>query len=198
MYHNVIHIKLYNNQNDRDITFDYNFYISKYQQDKFSPIQYGELLKKFEEIGFNSKYLKFNDIYEDDTIVYCTYNWQPNFNIFFSAYKKLMQMKNFDISFGYGVIINGKYLSNNMNGYAEVKFGINEQKGWKEEVIKGKNHYKYLEFYQLVDKDGVAVHAEVTNAEQNFEQHFFENYDVKVAMRKYKLGRLKKLSFLDD
>lgn len=196
MYHDTIHINFRYNQNDRDITFDYNFYISKHQQDKFSPIAYGELLKKFEDIGFNTKYITFKDIDDDNTLVYCTYNWQPNFNIFFSAYKKLMIMKEFDISFGYGVIINGKYSPNNMNNFAEIRFTTIEHKGWKEEVIKGKNHYKYLEFYQLVDKEGIVIHAEMTNSEMNFEQHFFENYKVQVAMRKYKLNRLK-LQFSD-
>jgi len=190
MYHDTIHINFRYNQNDRDIAFDYNFMISKNSQDKFSPIKYGELLQKFDEIGFNLKYLKFYDIYDNDTIVYCTYNYQPNFNIFFPAYRKLMQNKNFNIAFEYGVIIGGKFYPNNMNTYAGVWFSVAND-GYKEDVIRGKSHYKATENYQLIDKDGKIIHTETTSYVNDFEQHFFENYDVKVAMRKYKLNRLK-------
>ena len=201
MYHDVIHINFRYNQNNRDIAFDYSFLISKNIQVKFSPIAYGELLQKFEEIGFNLKYLKFYDIYDNDTIVYCTYNYQINFNIFFSAYKKLMQNKNFNISFEYGIIIGGKFYPNNMNYFASIHF-ISENKWGRakslldlgadtESIIQGKKHYKVGEFYQLVDKEGNIIHKELASVENNFEQHFFENYDVKVAMRKYKLNRLK-------
>lgn len=194
MYHDIIYINFYFNQNDRDVAFDYSFMISKYPQDKFSSIAYGELLNKFKQIGFNIKYISFKDIDDDNTLVYCTYNWQPNFLNFFLAYKKFMQMKDFEISFGYGVIIDGNYIPNSMDGCALIRFNTLKDNGWKEEVIKGKNHYKYLEFYQLVNDDGVIVHSESTNPYINFEQHFFENYDVKVAMRKYKLKRLKNLT----
>jgi hypothetical protein len=200
MYHDVIHInfKYWGNE----LNFEYSFLISKTIQDKFAPIAYGELLQKFEEIGFKLKYLKFYDIYDNDTIVYCTYNYQPNFNIFFSAYKKLIQNKNFNISFEYGIIIGGKFYPNNMNYFAGAHF-INADNSWGrakhlleigidiETIIKNKKHLKINEFYQLVDKEGNIIHKELTSAENNFEQHFFENYDVKVAMRKYKLNRLK-------
>lgn len=197
MYHDTIHI---NFKYRGDISFDYNFLISKNLQDKFAPIKYGELLQKFEEIEFDIKYLKFNDIYDDETIVYCTYNYQPNFNIFFLAYKKLIKNKNFDICFEYGVILNGIFYPNNMNFFSGILF-IDKQKKLGdfcfEEVIKGKSHQKTHELYQLIDKDGKIIHRENASFENNFEQHFFENYDVKVAMRKYKLNRLK-LKFDED
>jgi hypothetical protein len=200
MYHDTIHINFKYNQIN-DIAFDYSFLISKHNQDKFSPIVYGELLQKFEEIGFNLKYLKFYDIYDNDTMVYCTYNYQPNFNVFFSAYRKLMQNKNFNISFEYGIIIGGKFYPNNMNYFASIHF-ISENKWGRakslldlgtdtESIIQGKKHYKVGEFYQLVDKEGNIIHKELASVENDFEQHFFENYNVKVAMRKYKLNRLK-------
>ena len=198
MYHDTIHI---NFKYWGDLNFDYSFLISKHNQDKFAPISYGELLQKFEDIGFNLKYLKFYDIYDKDTTVYCTYNYQTNFNIFFSAYKKLMQNKNFNVSFEYGIIIGGKFYPNNMNYFASIHFIAENKRGRAkslidlgadiEIIIQDKKHYKIAEFYQLVDKEGTIIHKELTSVEKNFEQHFFENYDVKVAMRKYKLNRLK-------
>ncbi len=192
MYHDTISITLKNFSDG--ITFKYVFLISKYQNHNFSPITYGNLLDDFKKIGFNTNYIKFKDIDDDNTIIYCTYNWQSNFNIFFIAYKKLLQTQNFDILISYGVIINGKYIPNNMNGCAEIIFKTKSDNGYKEEVIKGKTHYKELEFYQLIESTGLVIHSEVTTFEKNFEQTFFEKYEVKLAMRKYKLGRLKKLS----
>ena len=58
MYHDTIHI-CFKNSDFKDISFEYNFFISKELKDKFSTINYGELLQKFDEIGFNLKYLKF-------------------------------------------------------------------------------------------------------------------------------------------
>lgn len=193
MYHDTIHINFKYTQIS-DIAFDYSFLISKHSQDKFSPIAYGELLQKFEDIGFNLKYLKFYDIYDKETIVYCTYNYQPNFNVFFSAYKKLMQNKNFNITFEYGIIIGGKFYPNNMNYFAGIWFVPEKKKLGDlhfEEIIKEKTYRKYMELYQIVDKEGFVIHVELAKPENDFEQHFFENYDVKVAMRKYKLNRLK-------
>ena len=199
MYHDTIHI-CFKNSDFKDISFEYNFFISKELKDKFSPINYGELLQKFDEIGFNLKYLKFYDLTDKDT-VYCTYNWQPNFNIFFSAYKKILQNKDFNIFFEYGVIIDGKFYPNNMNYFAGIWFF--EEKhvklgGFSEIIIKGKRHQKTLELYQIVDKNGNLIAEENTNAEKDFEQHFFERYEVKVALRKYKLRILKLNSELSE
>lgn len=209
MYHDTIHIN-FQYQKWQDINFDYSFLISKIKQNKFSPITYGELLQKFEEIGFNLKYLKFYDIDDLSTIVYCTYNYQPNFEIFFSAYKKLIQNKNFSITFEYGIIINGLFYPNNMNYFAGIWFVPAKRKSFPEyglgpaatkkkkmedlhfeEIIKEKIYLKSMELYQIVDKQGKIIHVELAKSENDFEQHFFENYDVKVAMRKYKLNRLK-------
>jgi len=199
MYHDTIHINLKNQVTSNDIAFDYSFLISKTLSNKFSSIAYGELLQKFTDIGFNLKYLKFNDIYEDDTIVYCTYNYQPNFDIFFSAYKKNIQYKKFNITFEYGVMINGKFCANNMNFFAGIWFIESNIPGnYLEEVIKGKTHEKKMEFYQITDKEGTAIAAQNISDEFNFEQHFFERYEVKVAIRKYKLDRLKFQSELED
>lgn len=188
MYHDIIHIN-FNYHNWRDITFDYSFLISKYSKDKFSSINYGELLQKFEEIEFNIKYLKFNDIdLEND--VYCSYNYQSNFNVFFSAYKKIIQNKDFDINFEYGNIVNGIFIPNNMNFFAGVYFAFNKNDNF-EFVIGRKKYLKTKEIYQLIDIEGNTIHKEITDIERYFEQHFFENYEVKVALRKYKLSRLK-------
>lgn len=193
MYHNTIHICFKNCISPKDILFEYNFFISKELKDKFSPINYGELLQKFNEIGFNLKYLKFYNLDEKET-VYCTYNWQPNFNIFFSAYKKILQNKDFNIFFEYGVIINGKFYPNNMNYFAGIWFFDEKYVklgGFNEIIIKGKRHQKTFELYQIVDKNGKLIATEGTNSDKDFEQHFFEKYEVKVALRKYKLSRLK-------
>ena len=97
MYHDTIHIN-FKYYSWKDVSFDYSFLISKIDVDKLSPIQnctfslikYGDLLQKFDEIGFDLKYLKFHD-FSEDNIVYCSYNYQPHFNIFFSAYKKIIK-----------------------------------------------------------------------------------------------------------
>ena len=194
MYHNTIHI-CFKNSDNKDISFQYNFYICKELEDKFAPINYGELLQKFNEIGFELKYLKFYDLTDEDT-VYCTYNWQPNFNIFFSAYKKILQNKDFNIIFEYGNIISGNFYQNNMNYFSGVWFF--EEKRVKlgnfgETIIKGKRHQKTIEVYRIVGKNGNLIAEETTTADKDFEQHFFEKYEVKVALRKYKLDILKRL-----
>ena len=193
MYHDVIHIKLYNWRRN-DIDFNYSFLISKNNQDKFSSISYGILLEKFDEIGFNLKYLKFNDL-DLNSDVYCTYNYQPNFNIFFTAYKKFIFQKDFNFSYEYGNIINGIFIQNNMTTFASASFielfnTRPELRIFKEDIIKNKTFFKTIERYQIIDKDGTPIATEITDADSNFEQHFFERYDVKVALRKYKLSRL--------
>ena len=194
MYHDTVHIKF--KSTNYGLLFEYSFLISKNLYDKFSPIKYGELLKKFEEIGFNLKYLKFYDIDDDDTIVYCTYNYQPNFNVFFIAYNKLLKTKKFNIDFEYGVMLNGKFVPNNMNHFASIHFIDSDfiPGAFFEEVIAGRFHKKVSEFYQVINKEGEIIAAETTNADTNFEQHFFEKYEVKVALRKYKLNRIKLFS----
>lgn len=192
MYHDTIKIN-FNNYSD-SIAFDYNFLISKSEKEKFSPVKYADLLSKFEDIGFNTKYLRFNDVDEDDN-VFCTYNYQPNYQIFFSAYKKILENKDFHITFEYGVIINGKFYPNNMNFFAGIWFSKNALLGDNTDIIiKGKLHKKSMELYQIVDKDGNVIASEIADEKNNFEQHFFEKYDVKVALRKYKLSRLNKLN----
>jgi hypothetical protein len=201
MYHDTIHIR-FKYYNHKDINFDYSFFISKYENNSnyktnnlFSPIKYGELLHKFYSIGFNLKYLRFNDISEDDT-VYCSYNYQPNFNKFFLLYSKLIEQKNFEISLEYGNIIHGNFIPNNMNFFAGVHFIPHKkevQTEFSESVVGGKLHKKYTELYQIIDKNGLVIANEVTSGILNFEQHFFEKHEVKVALRKYKLSRLDSL-----
>lgn len=192
MYHDTIHI---NFKHYGAIGFDYSFLISKNEKDKFAPILYGDLMQKFDEIGFDLKYLKFNDISDQNTIVYCTYNYQPNFNIFFTAYKKLIIETNFNLTFEYGNIISGKFYPNNMNYFAGVFFVAAEKvqmnQLFREVVIRGKSHHKSMELYQIIDKTGNAIFTEVARPDNDFEQHFFENYGVKVALRKFKLNQLK-------
>jgi hypothetical protein len=195
MYHNVIRIN-FKYYKENDIDFDYSFLISKTNQDKFSSINYGMLLDKFNEIGFNLKYLKFNDL---DLIsdIYCSYNYQENFKIFFSAYNKFIYKKSFNLHVEYGNIIDGIFYQNNMTTFASVSFiDISNAKitilGGSEllNIIKDKIFYKTREKYQIIDKDGIIIATEITDSDSNFEQHFFEKYEVKVALRKYKLSRL--------
>jgi len=198
MYHDTIHIKFRYNKSD-DVDFDYSFLISKTNQDKFSLINYGILLEKFNEIGFNLKYLKFNDL-ELSSNIYCTYNYQSNFNIFFTAYKKFIHKKSFNFSYEYGNIVNGVFIQNNMTTFSSVSYidiynakfeiFVGDSKLPDIDIIKDKTFFKTIERYQIIDKNGVSIANEITDADSNFEQHFFERYDVKVALRKYKLNRL--------
>ena len=196
MYHDTIKINFKNTyiQSKFDIEYNYNFLISKNPKDKFSPINYEELLNKFDQIGFDLKYIKFYDISEDD-MVYCTYNYLPNFELFFTAYKKILHPKYFDVSFEYGVIIDGVFKANNMNYFAGIYFcsGLLPEFDYYETIIKGKYHQKIKVFYQIVDSKGKTIASEVTDISKDFEQHFFDMYEVKVALRKYKLSRLKNL-----
>ena len=202
MYHDTIHIK-FKYYKLGDVDFDYSFLISKNNQSKFSAINYGILLEKFNEIGFNLKYLKFNDL-ELSEDIYCTYNYQSNFEIFFLAYKKFIHTKNFSLNIEYGNIVNGVFIRNNMTTFASVYFaggnvsdiknGIGNIKYQDNancvDLIKDKIFYRAVERYQIIDKDGNTIESESTDSDSNFEQHFFEKYEVKVALRKYKLSKL--------
>ena len=202
MYHDTIHINFKSLNLQKTINFDYSFMISKNQYDKFSPIKYGDLLRKFTDIGFDTKYLKFNDIQDDDTIVYCTYNYQSNFEIFFLAYNKILKNNIFYLTFEYGNIIchpgevSGVFYRNNMNFFAGISFLPNDTKKnlpYEIVVINGMKHSKGMETYQIIDKDIKTIACETTDASKDFEQHFFEKYEVKVYLRKYKLSRLQNL-----
>lgn len=193
MYHDTIHIHFKSLWDSREVDFEYSFFISKDIKTGFTPISYSILSQQFDEIGFDLKYLKFYDI-DDDAIVYCSYNYQPKFEIFFSAYRKLIQYRHFHITFEYGNIIFGKFYPNNMNYFAGVSFisnPIDRTNLYQEEIIKGKTHFKSKELYQLVDKNGEIVAIDIADPHNDFEQHFFERHEVKVALRKYKLSRLK-------
>lgn len=192
MYHDTIHIHFKSRWEPQTVDFDYSFLISKVKQEKFSLITYSDLLQKFDDIGFDLKYLKFYDL-DDNAIIYCSYNYQPNFEIFFSAYKKIIQYRAFHLTFEYGNILFGKFYPNNMNYFAGIFF-IDDPIGkhlYKEIVIKGKNHYKTKELYQLIDKDSNVIAIEIADEVNDFKQNFFDKYEVKVALRKYKLSRLK-------
>jgi hypothetical protein len=189
MYHDVIKIEF---TYYGEISFTYIFLISKKKyNDNFGHIAYGELMQKFEQIGFDLKYLKFNDISDTDSIVYCSYNYQENFNIFFKAYKKIITETKFNITFEYGNIVNGVFIQNNMNYFAGVVF--TQQKGANEEIIKGKSLFKQIEYYQIADKNGHTIDNGFITADDNFETDFFQRYNVKVALRKFKLERLKNI-----
>ena len=58
-------------------------------------------------------------------------------------------------------------------------------------IYEAKLHQKIAEVYQIIDKNGDIIMKEVSTCEKDFEQHFFDNYLVKVALRKYKLSKLK-------
>ena len=203
MYHDTIRIKFSNYQKssiNSSINYEYEFMISKIKYgDKFSPIKYGDLLQKFKNIGFDTKYLKFYDIEDNDTIVYCTYNYQSNFEIFFLAYNKIFKNIQFNIIFEYGNIIahypnddNGTFYRNNMNYFAGISFTPTNLP-FGEIIIDGMKHIKNKETYQIIDKDRKTIACETTDISKNFEQHFFEKYEVKVYLRKYKLSRLQNL-----
>ena len=165
MYHDTIGIN-FKSTIENNVHFDYIFLISKNIKDKFSPIIYSELLQKFSEVGFNTKYLKFNDI-EEDKIVYCTYNYM-NFNLFFSAYNRILKQSKFNIKFEYGNIYNGIFHPNNMNFFAGVYFveqpTIFILGDYSEIVIDGRKHLRFMETYQIRDKDGDIIAEETTNA----------------------------------
>lgn len=200
MYHDTIHIKFRYWRLD-DIEFDYSFLISKTSQKQFSPINYGSLLDKFNEIGFNIKYLKFNDL-DLNSDIYCTYNYQPNFNVFFSAYKKLIHKKDFNITYEYGNIINGVFVQNNMTTFSSVSFVSNVIDSYKKnkiyqdllfkeiDIIRDKTFFRTIERYQIIDKDGNTIASEITDSDSNFQQNFFDKYKVVVALRKYKLNKI--------
>lgn len=190
MYHDTIHINF--SSFGSDLNFNYSFLISKDNNDKFSPIRYGDILDKFENIGFNTKYIKFNDLDLDD-IVYCTYNYQPKFEIFFKAYDKLLMYKKFNIKFEYGNIINNIFHINNMNYCASIYFSNNEKELYREDVLKSRIYVKKYETFCIIDKKGDRVSEVTVTSDDNFEQDFFQRHEVKVALRKYKLGRLKGL-----
>jgi hypothetical protein len=215
MYHDTIHIKFKYWKAD-DVDFDYSFLISRNKeiydnkklayQNKFSPTNYGALLEKFNDIGFNLKYLKFNDL-DLNSDIFCTYNYQQNFDIFFTAYKKLIHKKSFSLDIQYGNIVNGIFVQNNMTTFCSVSFiDIVKTKlsifgdDFKNptDIIKDKTFFKTREVYQIIDKDGKSIANEITDSDSNFEQHFFEKYEVKVALRKYKLTKLNKLMQFEE
>ena len=192
MYHDTIHINFTSLLNNKGVTFNYSFLISKNKENMFSPIKYNSLLEMFKNIGFDLKYIKFYDI-DYDTIVYCTYNYQPNFEIFFKAYTKTLSDKCFGITFEYGNIISGKFYPNNINFFSGISFYpvINHFIGDDSEtIIKYHYHKKILENYQIVDKTGNTIASEMATDINNFKQNFFDKYEVKVYIRKYKLKKL--------
>lgn len=204
MYHDTIHIK-FKYWKEGDVDFDYSFLISKIDKmefnfvpNHFSSTNYGMLLEKFNDIGFNLKYLKFNDL-DLNSDIYCTYNYQKNFDIFFTAYKKLIHKKTFSLHIEYGNIINGIFVQNNMTTFSSVSFVdivktklsiFGDDFKMPTDIIKDKTFFKTVERYQIIDKDGNPIASEITDSDSNFEQHFFERYEVKVALRKYKLTKL--------
>jgi hypothetical protein len=196
MYHDTIKINITNTHLFDDVSFNYDFLISKRKSNNFSPITYNDLLNKFKDIGFNTEYVKFNDI-EGTEIVYCSYNYQPNFLIFFKAYKKILKDKSFNLNIESGNIINGKFYRNNMNYQCGLYFKdyiYSQNYTFKfYDIIKDKIFVKVSEFYQIVDKNGNIISVDKVTEKNNFESNFFERYEVKLAQRKYKLNRLKKL-----
>lgn len=199
MYHDTIHIN-FKSINTARIFFDYSFMISKNIKDKFSPIKYIELLHKFENIGFDIKYIKFNDIKEDD-IIYCSYNYQSNFDIFFIVYKKVLENVHFNLTFEYGNIVSGKFILNNMNSISGVLFvdthsNLYEKTKYEynEEVIKNKIFKRIYEYYQVIDKCGKDISNYTWKCTNDSKDDFFQRFNVKVALRKFKLDRLNKFN----
>lgn len=192
MYHDTIHINFKSLYNSKDVDFDYSFLISRNEENLFNPIKYSTLLNMFKNIGFDVKYIKFYDINDEDT-VYCTYNYQPKFEIFFKAYNKTLSDRNFGLTFEYGNIINGKFYPNNINFFAGIAFYPvkNPIIGDDTEVII-KNHYhkKLSEFYQIVQKNGATVANDFVSDVNEFKTDFFEKQNVRQFLREHKLKKL--------
>lgn len=192
MYHDTIHINFKSIYNSTDFDFDYSFLISKNEENMFGPIKYSSLLQMFNDIGFDLKYIKFYDI-EDDITVYCTYNYQPKFEVFFKAYPKILAVKNFGLTFEYGNIIDGKFYPNNINFFAGVAFVpvINTIIGDDSETItKYHRHKKISELYQIVDKIGNTIAIEFVSDSTDFKQDFFNKQEVRQYLREHKLKKL--------
>jgi hypothetical protein len=213
MYHNTIIITLAYND-PKSINFNYSFVIYKNEQsiedgsidninrDHAYKVNYYTLMNKFSEIGFNTKYLEFENVNLHDD-VFCSYNYQPDIDRFFLAYKKSIRNINFDIGFQYGVIIDGRFYLSHMNDFSSVYFlnmdklsrGISIISGC-DDIINGKKYKQTQKTYQLVDKKGNIINKlqELININPNTysdtKREFFDSYNVKVYMRKYKLSRL--------
>lgn len=200
MYYDTICIKIKNYGLD-NLNFDYNFFITKNNPDAikiFSPIKWMDLLYKFKSIGFDtSKYFEIDGIF-DDSIVYCSYNWMSDFDIFFNAYPKIIHKKDFNLTFRYGNFINNIFILNNIIDAAEIIFTSLTNSIFKYEYhILEKVLYKTHETYQIVDYNGDVISTLMVSDDVYFENYFFKNYffkqdSVKQILRKHKLENIKK------
>lgn len=223
MYHEAIHIIFWQRSSKTDpgkIDFAYDFLISKVglvfdditteQQFIENLISYEEILSKFESLGFNTKFLNFPDIKDKSQLLWCNYNGN-DYKVFFKAYEKVLKNQDFNITFEYGNVVERfnvagtsaqEYIfaENNMNGPAVVEYHTYKSYNHEhfcniEDVIDGKVFYKSQETYKIVDKSGSVIAEEITNYQSGFETHFFENKDVQLYLRKYKLQELKQSLF---
>ena len=169
----------------------------KNKKQNSNPVKFVDLLNKFISIGFKPKYIKFYDI-DDNDIVHCSYNYQSNFDIFFTIYKKLIEKQHFNLSISYGNIINGLFLLNNINSFAKIEF-VNKKDiklnsytddNTFDDIIINKSFIKQKECYQIIGDDGKILANEEATKLGNFEHHFFDRKEVKFVLRGYKLKLL--------
>ena len=198
MYYDTICVKFKNYGSD-NLNFDYNFFITKNDPDMiktFSPIKFGDLLYKFKCIGFDtSKYFEFDGIF-DDSIVYCSYNWMSDFEIFFNAYPKIIHKKDFKLIFIYGNFINNIFILNNIIDAAEIIFTSLTNSIFKYEYhILEKVLYKTHETYQIVDYNGDVISTLMVSDDVYFENYFFKQDSVKQILRKHKLENIRKIFY---
>lgn len=190
MYFDTINISFLSTSHDEN--FNYHFTISKNESKGSNEIIYGDLLKKFVNIGFKINYLEFPNTKLNET-VYCNYNYTMDFNIFFRAYNKLLVNKEVNILFECGNLINGVFTLNNINSSAKKYFSVVRNKDLNESgiIINGKTHKKVVEIYQIIDKDGHIISLDKQTEVTGFNNDFFKRKEVLVILRKSKLDILK-------
>lgn len=201
MHYDTICIRFQNSRSN-DLSFDYNFFITKYDPDTiyvekiFSPIKFGDLLYKFKSIGFDTyKYFEIDGVFEE-SIVYCSYNWMADFDIFFKAYPKVIHNKEFKLTFRCGNFIDGLFVLNHITSAAEIIFIT-----LTNSIIKYEYHIlekvlcKAHETYQIVDGDGVVASTLRVSYEVDFKNDFFNQDTVRQILRKHKLENIKKLFY---
>ena len=159
-------------------------------------------MNDFNKIGFNTKYISFNDILDGSITLWCEWNYERNYQKFFELWNRLMA-KSFNITFIYGNVIKGMFVENCMVHSSLVQFKpvfkkespyvIEESAIFRNTIIEGKVFWKSLERYRITDKDGNLICGMTTE----IPDEFFQHEDVKVYLRQYKLKKLRNL-FSDE
>lgn len=157
--------------------------------DNYQKIKFKDLLKKFENIGFNKKFFYLENI-NINSYIYCSYNYTGNIDVFFKSYDKILKHEKINILYEYGNVINGKFIINNISGSAKIYF-IATGDDVKDNIVKGKYLKKSVEIYKVIDNDGNQISEEKRTEASGFETDFFNRPEIKVVLRKSKLQKLK-------